>query len=176
MRLLAWAPCKLWCLAVTGQSMRGAAGITAAQSAGGGGSLIQLDRQGWKTDGRSYSTLSGRQSFPPVFRTLMKFICEKFQKEVGIWFKQSGLQLKIQPDSLYRQEGIWQWERKDSGASFQAGGNCSGKICKYKRRREGKKKCIKETSVTPWEAVSASGLWQHEDSGCPRGRKAMLHL
>lgn len=34
----------------------------------------------------------------------------------------------------------------------------------------------RETSVTPWEAVSASGLWQHEDGRCPRGRKAMFHL
>lgn len=34
----------------------------------------------------------------------------------------------------------------------------------------------RETSVTPGEAVSAGGLRQHEDSGRPRGRKAMLHL
>lgn len=34
----------------------------------------------------------------------------------------------------------------------------------------------RETSVTPREAVGASGLRQHEDSGRPRGRKAMFHL
>lgn len=41
---------------------------------------------------------------------------------------------------------------------------------------EADRKRKKETSVTPWEAVSASGLRQHEDSRCPRGRKAMFHL
>lgn len=34
----------------------------------------------------------------------------------------------------------------------------------------------RETSVTPGKAVRASSLRQHEDSGCPRGRKTSFHL
>lgn len=60
---------------------------------------------------------------------------------------------------------------KDGRNRKDTSGMGSRRLCRRDRQEE-----EEETSVTPREAVGASGLRQHEDSRRPRGRKAMFHL
>lgn len=69
--------------------------------------------------------------------------------------------------------------RRDKWVERQQAGHSRYRQATQRRRdseTKSKRGAGRETSVTPGKAVSASSLRQHEDSGCPRGRKTSFHL